>query len=105
MKRSRPHALALFLVAINVILLMAPAALHRLSFKGEDSRTFLRMGSALVIAAPGFLAAGIAAETFVVLHKVSGNAGWAAMAALASFVALAGLWYAMPAWLRTRLER
>jgi hypothetical protein len=99
------HALALCLVAVNVILLMTPAALHRLSFNGEDSRTFLRMGSALVIAAPGFLAAGIAAETFVVLHKVSGNAGWAAIAALASFVALTGLWYAIPAWLRTRLER
>jgi hypothetical protein len=99
------HALALCLVALNVILLMTPAALHRLSFNGEDSRTFLRMGSALVIAAPGFLAAGIAAETFVVLHKVSENANWAAMAALASFVALTGLWYAIPAWLRTRLER
>jgi hypothetical protein len=99
------HALALCLVAINVILLMTPAALHRLSFNGEDSRTFLRIGSALVIAAPGFLAAGIAAETFVVLHKVSPNAGWAAIGALASFVALIGLWYAIPAWLRIRLER
>ena len=59
------HALALCLVAINVILLMTPAALHRLSFNGEDSRTFLRMGSTLVITAPGFLAAGIGAETFV----------------------------------------
>jgi hypothetical protein len=99
------HALALCLVALNVILLMTPAALHRLSFNGEDSRTFLRMGSALVIAAPGFLAAGIAAETFVVLHKASGSANWAALAALASFVTLIGLWYAIPAWLRTRLER
>jgi hypothetical protein len=99
------HALALCLVAINVILLMTPAALHRLSFNGEDSRTFLRMGSALVIAAPGFLAAGIAAETFVVLHKVSGNSGWAAMAALTSFVTLIGLWYAIPVRLRRRLER
>jgi hypothetical protein len=99
------HALALCLVAINVILLMTPAALHRLSFNGEDSRSFLRMGSALVIAAPCLLAAGIAAETFVVLQKVSGNAGWAAIGALASFVALIGLWYAIPAWLRMRLKR
>jgi hypothetical protein len=99
------HALALCLVAINVILLMTPAALHRLSFDGEDSRTFLRMGSALVIAAPGFLAAGIAAETFVVLHKVSSSAGWAPVGALLSFVALIGLWYAIPAWLRMRLKR
>jgi hypothetical protein len=99
------HALALCLVAINVILLMTPAALHRLSFNGEDSRAFLRMGSALVIAAPCFLAAGMAAETFVVLQKVSGNAGWATMGALVSFVALISLWYAIPAWLRMRLKR
>jgi hypothetical protein len=99
------HALALCLVAINVILLMTPAALHRLSFNGEDSRAFLRMGSVLVIAAPCFLAAGIAAETFVVLQKVSGNAGWAPMGALVSFVALTSLWYAIPAWLRMRLKR
>lgn len=99
------HALALCLVAINVILLMTPAALHRLSFNGEDSRTFLRIGSALVIAAPCFLAAGLAAETFVVLHKVSGHSGGAAVGALVSFAALIGLWYAIPAWLRSRLER
>jgi hypothetical protein len=99
------HVLALCLVAINVILLMTPAALHRLSFNGEDSRAFLRMGSALVIAAPGLLAAGIGAETFVVLHKVSANAGWSCAGALGSFVALIGLWYAIPAWLRMRLKR
>ena len=99
------HALALCLVAINVILLMTPAALHRLSFNGEDSRAFLRMGSALVIAAPGFLAAGIAAETFVVLQKVSGNTDWTALAALVSFGALLSLWYAIPAWLRMTVKR
>jgi thiosulfate reductase cytochrome b subunit len=99
------HALALCLVALNVILLMTPAALHRLSFNGKDSRAFLRMGSALVIAAPCFLAAGIAAETFVVVQKVSGNAGWAPIGALVSFVALIGLWYAIPVGLRIRLKR
>jgi hypothetical protein len=99
------HALALCLVAINVILLMTPAALHRLSFNGEDSRTFLRMGSALVITAPCFLAAGLAAETFVVLQKVFPDAGWAAIGAVLSFVALISLWYALPAWLRVRLKR
>jgi hypothetical protein len=96
------HAVALCLVAINVILLMTPAALHRLSFNGEDSTTFLRMGSALVITAPGFLAAGIGAETFVVLHKVASSASWAPIGALVSFGILIGLWYAIPAWLRTR---
>jgi hypothetical protein len=99
------HALALCLVAINVILLMTPATLHRLSFNGDDSRTFLRIGSALVIVAPSFLAAGIAAETYVVLEKVSGSTGWALTGAITNFATLISLWYAIPAVLGVWLRR
>ena len=95
------HAIALGLVALNVILLMTPAALHRLSFGGEDSASFLRMGSAFVIAAPLFLAGGIALEAYVVMQKVDGGQGWAAAAGGASFLVLAGLWYALPLVLRS----
>jgi hypothetical protein len=90
------HAIALGLVALNVILLMTPAALHRLSFDGEDSESFLRAASALVITAPLFLAAGIAAESYVVLGKVTENKFAAASYAAASFVVLIALWYALP---------
>jgi len=86
---------------------MTPAALHRLSFKRRGFKNiFCGWVSALVIAAPGFLAAGIGAETFVVLHKVFFKmpAGRSS-ARLVSFVALIGLWYAIPAWLRIRLKR
>jgi hypothetical protein len=65
------HAIALGLIAINVVLLMTPAALHRLSYGGEESEEFLRIGSALIIAAPVFLAAGIAAETLWWLKRCS----------------------------------
>jgi hypothetical protein len=95
------HAAALGLIALNVILLMTPAALHRLSFGGEDSASFLRIGSAFVIAAPLFLAGGIALEAYVVMQKVDGGQGWAAAAAGASFLVLAGLWYALPLALRS----
>jgi hypothetical protein len=69
---------------------------------GGIRKLFLRMGSALVITAPFFLATGIAAETFVVLHKVSATGDRAFTAAAVSFAALFGLWYAVPAWLRLR---
>src|SRR6195952_1318255 len=52
------HAVALGLIAINVMLVMMPAALHRLSFGGEDSEAFLRIASLLVGTAPVFLAGG-----------------------------------------------
>ena len=55
-------AAALCLIGMNVILMMTPAALHRLSFAGEDSPRFLRIGSILVTIGPAFLAAGISAE-------------------------------------------
>ena len=94
------HALALGFIAINVVLLMMPAALHRLSYGGEDSEEFLRIGSALVIAAPFFLAGGIATETYVVLQKVIEDIGWSAVGACAAFLVIVLCWYALPVLLR-----
>jgi len=95
------HAVSLGLVAVNVILLMTPAALHRLSYSGEDSASFLRIGSAFVVAAPLFLAGGIALETYVVTQKVYENEAWiAAGSAAASLLVLLLLWYALPLMLR-----
>jgi Family of unknown function (DUF6328) len=89
------HAVALGLVAMNVILLMTPAALHRISYGGADSASFLRAASALVTAAPLFLAAGIAAESYVVLNSITSGERAATYAA-ASFLVLVGFWYALP---------
>ncbi len=99
------HAAALGLVAINVILLMTPAALHRLSFDGENSATFLRMASAIVIVAPLFLAAGISAEMYVVIRKAFGNEAAAFIGAFTSFVGLIVLWYGIPLAVRRQLKR
>jgi hypothetical protein len=94
------HAAALCLIAINVVLLITPAALHRLSFGGDDSPTFLRIGSGVVIVAPAFLAGGIAGEFYVVTQKAFSETGWAITGGVTSFVLLAFLWYAFPLGLR-----
>jgi hypothetical protein len=96
------HAAALLLIAINVILLMTPAALHRLSFGGEDPDLFFRIGSGFVIASPLFLAGGIALEFYVVALKAYAGDGWAWVGAGLIFVALITLWYALPLALRYR---
>jgi hypothetical protein len=95
------HTAALCLIAMNVIVLMTPAALHRLSFGGEDSNTFLRLGSGLVIAAPMLLALGIAAELYVVFEKVLANSGLALMASLGGLLTLMVFWYIIPLILRS----
>jgi hypothetical protein len=40
------HAAALCAVALSVLLLMTPAAVHRIAFQGEDDASFFRIGSA-----------------------------------------------------------
>jgi hypothetical protein len=94
------HVAALCLIGINVILMMTPAALHRLSFGGEDSPRFLRIGSFLVTVGPAFLAAGISAEIYVVFLKALGSVQTAVTASVACAIVLASLWYVWPSILR-----
>ena len=98
------HAAALCLIGINVILMMTPAALHRLSFGGEDSPDFFRLGSAFVITAPAFLAAGIAAEFYVVFMKALDVQPLAISAAVVVFLLASGFWYVWPLALRQGLQ-
>ena len=59
------HAVALAAIALSVVLLMTPAALHRIAYDGENSPSFFRISSALVVAAAFPLAVGIAADICV----------------------------------------
>ena len=95
------HAAALCLIGMNVIVMMTPAALHRMSFAGEDLSRFLRMGSALVTVGPAFLAAGISAEIYVVFLKALSSSQMAITASIAAAIVLAALWYVWPLALRS----
>jgi Family of unknown function (DUF6328) len=95
------HVTALCLVAIAVVLLMTPAALHRIAFRGQDVEAFLKLGSGFVLAAPLALAAGLACDMQVAIAKALDATGWATTIAAGSFVVLVGLWYGLPILLRT----
>jgi hypothetical protein len=95
------HAASLGLVAVAVILLMAPAAYHRIVFAGEDSPDMHRVGSMLVTAATVPLAAGIAGDVYVVITKIAGGEIGLASAVLAILL-LFGLWYGVPLVARWR---
>jgi hypothetical protein len=82
------HTTALCFTALNVIVLMAPAALHRLSFGGEDSGAFLQLGNALLIAAPMLLALAVAAELYVVFDKVLVNSFLASIAGFGGWLVM-----------------
>jgi hypothetical protein len=98
------HALSAGSVAVAVMLLMAPAAIHRIVWRGEDSETFHRTGSILVTVATLPLALGLAGGAYVVIAKIAQSAAVGAAAATAMLAALIGLWHVYPYYLRRERE-
>jgi hypothetical protein len=98
------HCAALCAVALAVILLMTPAAVHRLGFQGEDDPEFFDIGSRLVIAASIPLAIGISADVAVVFFKTTNNTVIALSAGAIALVALLAFWLVYPIWRRARFS-
>ena len=90
------HGGALLLICLSVLLLMAPAAYHRIVYAGEDSAQFHRVGSWLVTTATVPLALGLAADVFVVGTKIWSSTCAAMLASLLSLIFLSVAWYVVP---------
>ena len=95
------HAVGLCAVALAVVLLMAPAAIHRIAFEGENVERFFNIGSQLVLAGTVPLAIGIAADMLVVFYRVSGSAAISSTVGLVTLALLFGVWFGYPILLRT----
>lgn len=96
------HFAALAAVALAAMLLLTPAAVHRLAFAGRDAKRFHDIGSGLVTAALAPLAIGIAADFHVAVMKMTGDTTLAATGAALAALLLATLWFAVPLYLRRR---
>ena len=83
-------------VALSVALFITPAALHRIVWAGEDTEAVLRIGGQITILALLPLAMGMAADSFVVLSRVLGSMGPAAVTAPLVLLCLIGLWFGWP---------
>ena len=94
------HCAGLCAVALSVVLLMTPAAVHRIAFQGEDDPAFFRIGSRLVVAGSIPLAVGIAADVAVVFFVATESAGAAWLAGIGALAVLLGFWLAYPIWRR-----
>jgi hypothetical protein len=90
------HAASLFLVALAVMMLIAPAPYHRIVYAGEDTEDMYRVGSVLVTGATLPLGLGLAGDIYVVIAKISGSFAIGSFIAGSAFVFLTGLWYLYP---------
>jgi hypothetical protein len=94
------HFVALGFLALAVTLLITPAAVHRITFRGLDAERAHDIGSMLVTAAMIPLALGLVADFFVASYKMLGRAQVAGIVAAIALSMLLALWYALPLALR-----
>src|SRR5579862_2549682 len=90
------HVAALCCIGLAVILLIAPASIHRIAFGGEDDPAFVKVASWFVVAAPLPLAFGIALDTFVAADRALQSDRAAGLLGLVAIVVLLGTWYVYP---------
>jgi len=94
------HLIALISLALSIVALIAPAAIHRLTFAGKDDSRLHSVGSVLVTIALFPLAIGITCDLFVALVKLFGMGPGPIAGAVASLCVLLSLWYLLPLMLR-----
>lgn len=90
------HVFALAAMALAMILLMAPAAFHRVATEGEPSEHVLRWGTWALLLALAFLSIGLSADLFAVLTKIFHDERAAAASAMVAEIVMVGLWFVWP---------
>ena len=98
------HLLALLSLALSTILLIAPAALHRVAFKGQEDPRLLRIGSAIIAAALLPLSCAICIDLWIAMTRLWHLNGASLGVSMSALGLLLGLWYLWPLYLRHRLH-
>jgi hypothetical protein len=98
------HLISLLLITVAVILLIAPAAFHRIADSGDATERSYEFGSKMVLASSVPLGLGLVGELFLILAKTVNGA----VAAIGSGLALVicfGLWFGYALYVRSRKSR
>ncbi|TJW03113.1 MAG: hypothetical protein E5W82_33090 [Mesorhizobium sp.] len=90
------HGAALGCIALATILLVTPAAYHRIVYAGAMVEAFYKIASRFVLSATVFLALGLSADIDVIVAKITGMPLAAGIAAGSAFIVLVGLWHIWP---------
>jgi hypothetical protein len=90
------HLTAIVLVTIAIILVMAPAALHRQTEPMAVSRRFITISSRLLMASMAPLAIGICLDIYVVARVIIGERRLATAVALPLLGVFVAFWLLLP---------
>ena len=97
---QRIHFVSLLATTVSTVLLITPAAYHRIHEAGEDTEHFHKVASRLLLAALVFLGPGMAGDLFLVIAKVTQSPVAAGTTAGLLLLAFYGLWFGVSVWRR-----
>ena len=98
------HFIALTLIALGVIALIAPAAVHRLAFGGTDVNRSHTIGSILTTLALCPLALGITADYYVAAGRLLGYGTVTITLTALVLLILVAAWYMYPGYLHRVMQ-
>ncbi|HZR47680.1 MAG TPA: DUF6328 family protein, partial [Candidatus Manganitrophaceae bacterium] len=87
------HLASLGCTALSIILLMTPAAYHRLVEEGENTEHFHRFASGMLLSAMVPLPLGLSGDFFVVVRQVTDSSPLALAGSLLLLAFFYGFWF------------
>jgi len=96
------HLLSLALVAVSIVLLMTPAAYHRIVERGEETEHFHRFASRILIAAMIPLGLGVCGDFFIIARKITESEAVAFVAALCVLLFFFVMWFGVTIYRRNQ---
>ncbi|MCU1259848.1 MAG: putative rane protein [Bryobacterales bacterium] len=96
------HLASLALIMVSTILLMTPAAFHRIAEHGEETERFYRVTHLLVLCSLPPLALGMCGDFFIVLFKITDSLATSLVAGGLMLCLFIGMWFGYTSWRRNR---
>jgi hypothetical protein len=90
------HLASLLLITVSTILLVTPAAFHRVAEQGEETIRFYRVAHLMVLLSLPPLSLGICGDFFIVMFKISNHVGFSLLAAVIMALLFLSLWLVYP---------
>jgi Family of unknown function (DUF6328) len=90
------HTASVLCIGLTVLLLMMPAAYHRIVDRGEDTPDFDRFASRVVLASLVPLSLGLGSEGYVFIMRAFHDPVLAVAAGAVASVCLLAAWYLVP---------
>jgi Family of unknown function (DUF6328) len=98
------HLASLGLSSLTIVLLITPAAYHRLVEQGEETEHFHRFASKVLVAALVPLALGLAGDVYVVVQKVTESQLVSVVSSLVILAIFWELWFGLTLYRRTQRQ-